>query len=317
MSILEMFLWAILAAQSVMAVACFVTALQVCLFTKGQDRDKPGTERCLADLRELSAHAKSGTVQDPAARLASLCKRLERLESGLATVMHYVLMPQKDILNLDVVIYRSLSRVERRARAVCDFLTRFAPQTGLAGMLLGVQQAISNAGTGGDSAQLNNGIAVALTTTLWGVLCECWRMQPSQCFGNHISPARLPDYMTMLCSRHICSSQFSPFAEASLPHRAQHRPRNTGRGCRFDPLAPGEPETYLWKWSRTTMQYEFLNPDKAASSHDGGLEAGGNQFHRHPPRRFGFLHGAGKAVGEGTLVGSARQSSDGDQRTVA
>ena len=55
MSILEMFLWAILAAQSVMAVACFVTALQVCLFTKGQDQDEPGTQRCLADLRELSA----------------------------------------------------------------------------------------------------------------------------------------------------------------------------------------------------------------------------------------------------------------------
>jgi len=173
MSSLEMIMWAILAAHSIMAVACLLMALQVRLFGRGLDVNQPRVERCLADLREISEQANSGTLREPAAQLESIRKRLDLLqkESSLAAIMHYVVAPQRDVVSLELVITRSLSQVEQGARALCSFLSKSAPQAGLAGTLVGVQQALNNFAAADSSAHLNSGVAVALCSTLWGVLC--------------------------------------------------------------------------------------------------------------------------------------------------
>ncbi len=173
MDITELLTGLLLVLESILAVACFLAALEMRLLRRGRPQGshwKLG-EHYLTELRQLAAV--SLKYPQLKAKLQNLKERVhqQREEGGIIAVLDHVLNVPPGLLSLDTVVAQQLSREERGAVGLCTLLTRAGPLTGLAGMLAGVAQALSVYLASGSAPQVFiAGFAGSIKATFWGVM---------------------------------------------------------------------------------------------------------------------------------------------------
>lgn len=174
MSVPEIATGVLLLLQSIVVLACLLTALPLRFRRRGvanPDDQSFGSAR-MADLHRLARLALSKPQHIAMGlRAAKDRARLHKDVDGLGTVLDHVLNGGSSAFGVETVIGQVLSREDKGAIGICTLLTKSGPLAGLAGMLVGVSQALSQYLNSGCSPQtFIAGFAVSIMATFWGVM---------------------------------------------------------------------------------------------------------------------------------------------------
>jgi hypothetical protein len=172
MGTLEILTTCLLAVESVLAVACGLVAVEALCKRRVVDRKRwAHGEQCVTDLRGL-ADSPQGCRDEYLAALRAVRDRAARhkSEDTLAAVLDRALNAPRGAFRLEDAVELAVAREDRGMLAMCAWLAKVAPLTGLGGMLAAASRALVAFSAGRSIEPFIQSFANALTCTFFGVM---------------------------------------------------------------------------------------------------------------------------------------------------
>ncbi len=170
---LEFTFWAILLIESLLGFACLLAGISFWWKARKNRTDAITlASTALNDVKAIAGTEADWKNESQRAVLIDRCRsELAKREDGFGRVLHCLFTPKAEQAGIEALIGLHVHRLERGAIRLCGFLARTAPLAGLAGTILGVQQALNAfAANPGDTDAVISGFATALGTTLVGIV---------------------------------------------------------------------------------------------------------------------------------------------------
>jgi len=178
-TVIEFAVWGVLIAESIIAAAMLLSGLSFRFRSAAARKSLAGQGR--EYLRRLG-QIRTVNDRDVRWRFEDFCHLMaERPEhDGDAQVVCCLLARRGGYDAVEATVGLHIGRLERGVICLCSFLARTAPLAGLAGTLVGIQQALGMFASTGDPQSVISGFAVAIETTLIGVLIAMMALSTSR-----------------------------------------------------------------------------------------------------------------------------------------